>query len=452
VAAIEPNGGTSEDSIRATFKYVNEPAVIYHTLDGSTPTLVSTTWEAKGPRQPGQVFLVKQNTTVKWIAKDIRGNTSGVSEAIFIVEKMAVITITAPAGKTYGDAPFQVSATASTTQIVSFSSQTPGVCSVSGTTVTILTAGDCIVRAFTQASPGFGAAFKDATIVIAPQGATATYTGPQYVSTAAGSTANVNLSATFQDVAAFMNGQGVGGYEGDIRTATVNFVNRDAGNAVLCTSAPIQLADPGNVLVGVASCTWQADIGAADSVQYTVGVVVRGNYARNAPEDNAIVTVAKAVPGSISGGGHLINQLSGGVKAGSAGRLTDFGFHVKNVKSGANFIGGASLVIRSGGLTYQVKSTGISSLVINRVSPLPGMGSFSGKAAITDITDQAAPVVVEAVATLQVIVNDYGEPGSSDMLGITLWDKSGKLWFSSRWNSRTTVQQTVGGGNAETSP
>ena len=86
VADLVPEGGTSSTPIRATFQYVNEPAVIYYTLDGSTPTTASTTWNATGPRQPGQVFLFDQTTTIQWIAKDIKGNVSPVRSATFVIE------------------------------------------------------------------------------------------------------------------------------------------------------------------------------------------------------------------------------------------------------------------------------------------------------------------------------------------------------------------------------
>lgn len=60
--------------------------MIYYTLDGSTPMTSSATWEATGPRQPGQVFLFDQTATIKWIAKDIKGNISEVRSASFVIE------------------------------------------------------------------------------------------------------------------------------------------------------------------------------------------------------------------------------------------------------------------------------------------------------------------------------------------------------------------------------
>jgi hypothetical protein len=101
VANIVPDGGASQTPIQATFEYGNEPSVIYYTLDGTAPTTSSQTWEAQGPRLPGQVFQFDQTTTIKWIAKDIKGNVSGVSSACFAVE-------TVPPGTTVALSPAPV--------------------------------------------------------------------------------------------------------------------------------------------------------------------------------------------------------------------------------------------------------------------------------------------------------------------------------------------------------
>jgi len=67
---------SSGDPIRTTFEYVNEPSVIYYTVDGSMPTFESPKWERQGLRRPGEVFEFSENTTVRWLALDIAGNTS----------------------------------------------------------------------------------------------------------------------------------------------------------------------------------------------------------------------------------------------------------------------------------------------------------------------------------------------------------------------------------------
>ena len=85
VADVKPNGGTSDEPIDATFSFVNEPSVIHYTTDGSTPTLDSPVWQARGPRQPGEWLTFDETTTLKWIAVDIRGNVSEVRSADFVI-------------------------------------------------------------------------------------------------------------------------------------------------------------------------------------------------------------------------------------------------------------------------------------------------------------------------------------------------------------------------------
>jgi len=62
--------------IETTFRYVDEPAVIRYTTDGSMPTANSTLWDATGPREPGETFELTETTTFRWRAQDIKGNVS----------------------------------------------------------------------------------------------------------------------------------------------------------------------------------------------------------------------------------------------------------------------------------------------------------------------------------------------------------------------------------------
>jgi hypothetical protein len=80
---------------------------------------------------------------------------------------------------------------------------------------------------------------------------------------------------------------------------------------------------------------------------------------------------------------------------------------------------------------YQIKVNAMTSLVADSAS---GAATFNGKANIQDITNPLVPVSVDGNATLQVMMTDEGESGASDTIAITVWNKSGGLWFASKWD------------------
>jgi hypothetical protein len=74
---VRMTGPTRSDGpIETTFEWVNEPSVIRYTMDGSRPTSESPLWDSTGPREPGQTFHLTEDTTFRWVATDIKGNTS----------------------------------------------------------------------------------------------------------------------------------------------------------------------------------------------------------------------------------------------------------------------------------------------------------------------------------------------------------------------------------------
>jgi VCBS repeat-containing protein len=94
-----------------------------------------------------------------------------------VVNKLSqTITFGALGDKTYGDAPFTVSATASSSLAVAFSSLTPAVCTVAGAQVTIVGAGTCTVRASQSGDADYGAAPNvDRSFNVAKAGQTITF-------------------------------------------------------------------------------------------------------------------------------------------------------------------------------------------------------------------------------------------------------------------------------------
>ena len=83
---------------------------------------------------------------------------SNVSQTFTVAKANQTITFSALASKTYGVAPFAVSATASSGLPVSFSSLTTSLCTVSGATVTLVAAGTCTIQAAQAGNSSYNAA------------------------------------------------------------------------------------------------------------------------------------------------------------------------------------------------------------------------------------------------------------------------------------------------------
>jgi hypothetical protein len=292
-----------------------------------------------------------------------------------------------------------------------------------------------------------GSSLTSKALTITKEDATASYTGAVYASTSSptSSNATVTLSATIKDITA--DDPGSDNDAGDIRNAIVRFINRD-NNTVIGT-ASVGLVNAGDTKVGTATLNWNVNI-TGDAQSFTIGVIVDNYYVRDNSDDNTVITVAKPLGDLfITGGGYLNISSSAGIKSATAGTKNNFGFNVKYNKSRTNLQGNINTIIRkmeADGLhVYQVKGNSMTSLTVNTACPKTAV--FNGKASIQDITNPASPIPVDGNATLQVTMTDNGEPGKSDMIAITVWNKAGGLWFASNWNGTKTVEQVLGGGN-----
>ena len=133
------------------------------------------------------------------------------SLTITVTSGLTPQTVTFPGplpNKTYGDPPFTVSATASSSLLVTFSSLTPTVCSVTGNTVTILAGGPCGIAAdqfgnFTYAAApqviqGFNVSKLDQTITFNPL-SSKSFGDPPFIVNA---TASSGLTVSFSSLTA----------------------------------------------------------------------------------------------------------------------------------------------------------------------------------------------------------------------------------------------------------
>jgi PKD repeat protein len=302
-----------------------------------------------------------------------------------------------------------------------------------------------------QAADGDGGATsRDITLIVNQEDARAYFTGLNYVTTgsASSSTATVILSATIKDITAVNSS--TDSRAGDIRKATATFIDRDSGT-VIAAGLPVNLITSGDPTVGTVTFKWSANIGSAEAKSFTIGTIVDNWYTRNSTLDDTVIEVAKPVPGSINGGGYLVNTNSAGVYAGQVGEKTDFGFNVKFNKKLTNLQGHSNIIFPSSGRVYQIKNNATDSLNLQTLAGGVFKATFTSKANLTDITDPTAPISLGGNKTLQIQMTDNGEPGSSDMIAITLSDSSGLL-FSSRWNGTQSVEQLLGGGNLQVRP
>ncbi len=253
--------------------------------------------------------------------------------------------------------------------------------------------------------------------------------------------ASVTLSTTVRDLTAVDSS--LDEYPGDIRKATVTFINRETNTPFDgCSNLPVGLVNPEDTMTGVASCdTTLAASSSTGATQYTIGVVVNGYYTRNSTDDDTIINVAQPIPSMfITGGGYLVLSDSSGMTPGTAGSKANFGFNVKYNKKGTNLQGNINLIVRSNGHVYQIKSNALSSMGIDG-----SQANFTSKANIIDITDPLNPITVGGNATLQMWMTDTGE--TTDTFAIQVLDKDGNMWFTSNWDGARTVEQPLGGGN-----
>ena len=149
---VSPTPGNYTGTQTVTLTDATNGAVIYYTLDGSTPTTASTQYT--GP------FAISQTTTVKTMA--VVGNTaSTVASATYTItlgksQTIGAITLI-PTTLSVGTT-LTASANASSKLAVTFGSSTPATCTVSGNNVVGVAVGSCTITANQAGNATYGAA------------------------------------------------------------------------------------------------------------------------------------------------------------------------------------------------------------------------------------------------------------------------------------------------------
>ncbi|MCG8429284.1 MAG: Ig-like domain-containing protein, partial [Chromatiales bacterium] len=165
ITAITPNPADLGDSVTVDVSVTGNATVGPPTGtvsiaigDGCTASLsVSDAAESIGSCSlTGLDIGVDQTVTATYSGSDDYGSSS--TTDTLTVRQTQAITFGALADKTYGDADFTVSASADSGLTVSFASTTTEVCTVSGTTVSLVGAGSCSITASQSGDSSYNAA------------------------------------------------------------------------------------------------------------------------------------------------------------------------------------------------------------------------------------------------------------------------------------------------------
>lgn len=320
-------------------------------------------------------------------------------------------------------------------------------------------AGMYTVKAAFAGECPYAASSRTLPFIITKEMACVNYTGPMYVSTSSTSTsvAKFTLSASISEWDWELGpGDPV---PGDLTNAKVRFQYLNGSTWTTIATKDVVLVEGTDA--GIAVHEWEWNLGNSDADQIYVRMVVVGDYFTNYGmcNDMAVITITKPVGTEfISGGGYLVLEKPAGSVNATPGLNNNFGFNVKWNKSGKNLQGNINTIIRvleevDGEpyiRKYQVKGNRLSSLVVN-----DNKAVFLGKSAIQDVTEDIA-VPVGGNYELQVTMTDNGEPGSEDMINISVLNKDGGLFFTSRWEDGTgwmgnpvagPAEQVLAGGN-----
>ncbi|HSY47190.1 MAG TPA: MBG domain-containing protein [Thermoanaerobaculia bacterium] len=292
-------------------------------------------------------------------------------------------------------------------------------------------------------SPNYDITFVSGTLTVTQEDATVTFIAPLTVSASpVTGTATVTLASLVKDVPDSGDGSGPNAL-GDIRKATLTFINRATGQT-LCT-APIGLVTASDTSTGVATCSFTAT-----TATYTIESRVGGWYARDSAADDVTLSVLRPNDDFVTGGGYAQLTTSAGSYAADANSRADFTLNPQYDDKLGTVKGSVTLTFNrteNGSVhIYQISASSIASLAIVRTTA-GGIAWITGPASLTDITAAKSPVVIDDSATIFASFVDNGQPATSDTLAVTLVAKNGGLSFSSKWNGSHTIDQMIDGGN-----
>ena len=206
-------------------------------------------------------------------------------------------------------------------------------------------------------------------ITVEEEDARSTYTGPLFLSSAESGDFTVTLMATVRDITAVSADLATDPNAGDIRNASVKFV--DENDVELCSAPAVTLVFAGDETTGSASCQYTGSLASnEDELPLEVAIVVNDHYV-DTSDNEVVVLVVRPGEGRITGGGQFEPVNSAGVYTADPNLPTNFGFNAMAQKKGKKNIqlkGRMTIILRAAdGRKYKIRSNALLSLGVDLV-------------------------------------------------------------------------------------
>lgn len=304
---------------------------------------------------------------------------ANVQQSFSIIQSNQTITFGAIADRAMGSPPFTVSATASSGQAVTFSSDTTSICAVSGTTVTLLQQGTCTVRAsqsgnlfYSPATPvtqtfNITAPATQGQVITFPAIADHTYGGPAFT---------ISASATSGLAVSFAS-----------QTASVCSVSGNQVTLLALGTCTITASQPGNG-------TYSAAADVSQSFTSTLSVLLPQTIAFNALPDKLLGDPAFAVSATSS------STLTVTIASDTTSVCTVSGTQVTLVAAGTCTLRAS----QPGNLLYAAAAEVTQSFAVNTPAPVQQSQTISF-APLSDRAFSGAAFTVSATASSNLAVS-----------------------------------------------
>ncbi len=298
------------------------------------------------------------------------GTINGATHAYLLKPALIAQTVNFDpiANKTYGNAPFTVSATASSNLPVTFS-VVSGPATVNGSTVTVTGAGSVTLRAAQAGDATYDSAFADQTFTVAPTLLRVIADSKTKVFGASNPAFTVHYSG-------FVNGDGEGSLGGTLSFSTAAD-NSPVGSYAITPS-------------GYVSSNYSFQyLGAILTIDQASTSTASGNYNLPVPGSvNLVAQVSGDAPSTLAVNGGTVTFV---IRQGAMTVGTVTSGTVSNEQASASFnvpAGGAYTVYASyNGTSNYLGSTGLASLTVGNANPVPSITGVTPDSAVKKPTE-----------------------------------------------------------------